>query len=94
MPEKKKTNLKRFKDVAAKDVVFNNPRADREFPMHAPDPEYINKKMLYDDQKDDNNQLSALKNEYLNKVKKRMQKRMLDRKRVSGATGHALFRDP
>ena len=44
MPEKKKTNLKRFKDVAAKDVVFNNPRADREFPMHAPDPEYINKK--------------------------------------------------
>jgi len=37
---------KKFKELI-KDLVFNNPRADREFPMDGDDPD-IDKKMLYD----------------------------------------------
>tara|TARA_B100001996_G_C18327848_1_gene465134 strand:- start:365 stop:565 length:201 start_codon:yes stop_codon:yes gene_type:complete len=37
---------KKYKNLI-KDIVFNNPRADREFPLHGHDPD-IDKKMLYD----------------------------------------------
>ena len=37
---------KKFKALI-KDLVFNNPRADREFPMDGDDPD-IDKKMIYD----------------------------------------------
>ena len=37
---------KKFKELI-KDLVFNNPRADRQYPMMDDDPD-IDKKMLYD----------------------------------------------
>ena len=37
---------KKFKELI-KDLVFNNPRADREFPLDGDDPD-IDKKMFYD----------------------------------------------
>ena len=48
MPKKRKTFQKFIKDL-----VFNNPRADRQYPMDGDfnDPDWLDRNMLYDGKK-------------------------------------------